>query len=124
MRIVNNLRNDEKFPIFITYGEYKEMDPKEIIGRLLKYNNFQLAADISKFLEYGLKKVLHKYVIAIMKKEIDNIEITIGKPGKVKEIDEGSNSVENNYGLLFYHLEKVPGISYIKLAKKASKYGG
>ena len=125
MRIVNNLRNDEHFPIYITFREYKEMKSKEIIGRLLKYNNFQLAADISTFLELGIKKVLHKYVIAIMKKEIDNIEITFGKPRKVKEIDDGNKkSVEKDYGLLFYHLEKVPGISYIKLAKKASKYGG
>ena len=126
IRIINNLRNDKKYPVYITFREYKDLEPKEIIGRLLKYYNFRLAADISKFLDYGIKKVLHKYVIAIMKKEIDFIENTFNKPvnSKVKELENENKGMEDKYSILFYHLENVPGISYIKLAKKASKLGG
>ena len=124
MRIINNLRNDKKYPVFITFREYKEMNTKEIINRLLKYKNYKLAADICKFLDYGIKKVLHKYVIAIMKKEINKIENTFRKPINQKGKESENEKTEDKYAILFYHLEKVPGISYIKLAKKASKLGG
>ena len=124
MRIVNNIRNDPDYPVFITYREYIELDEKEIINRLIKYNNFQLAADISKFLGIGIKKVLHKYVISIMKKEIDNIENTFGKLGTESSSKINNDNIEEKYKMLFFHLEKVPGISYIKLAKKAAKLKG
>ena len=127
MRIINNLRNNKDTPVFITFREYKQTSSKEIISKLIKYKNFKLAADISKFLEYGTKKVLHKYVIAIMKREIKNIEkaLDIQEESKGKEMeDEKSKEMKEKYRTLFYHLEKVPGMSYIKLAKKASKYGG
>ena len=117
MRIVNNLRNDAKYPIYITYKEYKEIDPQELISILIKYRNFQLAANISKFLDYSMKKVLNKYVMAIMKREINDMESTINKNATNEEIKE-------KYSLLFSNLEKVPGISFVKLAKKANKYGG
>ena len=131
MRIVNNLRNDEKYPLYITFQEYQESNPKEIIKKLIKYKNFKLAAEMSKFLEYGIKKVLYKYIICMMKKEINIIEnsiLTVPSKSKLKEKeeeeDENSKNMKEKYQLLFYNLEKVQGISYIKLAKKASKYGG
>lgn len=117
MRIINNLRNDPKYPIYITFKEYKELDPKDLISILIKYRNFQLAADISKFLDYPMKKVLNKYVIAIMKREIKDTESSLGHNAKSDEIRE-------KYSLLFESLERVPGISFVKLAKKANKYGG
>ena len=128
MRIVNNMRNDPDYPVFITYREYQDSNEKEIINRLIKYNNFQLAADISKFLDIGIKKVLHKYVISIMKTEIDNIENTFDKLGTESKIEDtskiNSDDITQKYKMLFFHLEKVPGISYIKLAKKAAKLKG
>ena len=126
MRIINNMRNDPTYPTFITYREYKYLTSKEIINRLIKYNNFQLAADVSKFLEEDITKVLHKYVISIMKKEIKMIEDNFSKVNAISKIEEDGdpNEIQNKYKRLFYHLEKVPGISYIKLAKKAAKLKG
>ena len=122
LRVINNLRNDKNTPIFITFREYKQVNSKDIISKLIKYKNFKLAYDISKFLEYGTKKVLHKYVIARMKKDIFNIENTFNEITPKGNQDQ--NKVREQYKSLFYHLEKVPGISYIKLAKKAAKLGG
>ena len=116
MRIVNNLRNDPKYPVLITFKEYVKYDPKDLISILIKYRNFQLAANICKFLDYPMKKVLNKYVMAVMKREIDYMEESIGST-KGEEIIE-------KYSVLFESLEKVPGISFVKLAKKANKYGG
>ena len=117
MRTINNLRNDKKYPVYITYREYKEIDAQDIISILIKYNNFQLAANISKFLDYSMKKVLNKYAIALMKREIDDIEKSLTKNATDKEIKE-------RYETLFISLEKVQGISFMKLARKANKYGG
>ena len=126
LRVINNLRNNKNTPVFITFREYKEINSKDLISKLIKYKNFKLAYDLSKFLEYGTKKVLHKYVIAKMKKDIFNIEKTFdetGETSKGKNVQE-NQQIKEKYKLLFYHLEKVPGISYIKLAKKAAKFGG
>ena len=117
MRTINNLRNDKKYPVYITYREYKEMDAQDIISILINYNNFQLAANISKFLDYSMKKVLNKYAIAVMKREINDMESTLTKNATNEEI-------KNKYEALFISLEKVQGISFMKLAKKANKYGG
>ena len=121
MRIINNLRNEPKFQVFITYNEYKQLDPKDLISILLKYRNFQLAANISKFLDYPMKKVLNKYVMAVMKREIQKIEDSFYTKEKTDKIEE---NIKERYSILFESLEKVPGISFIKLAKKANKYGG
>ena len=117
IRVVNNLRNDPRYPVFITFKEYEQLDPKDIISILIKYRNFQLAADISKFLDYPMKKVLKKYVEAIMKREIREMEDTLDNNAKSEQIKE-------RYSALFESLERVPGISFVKLAKKANKYGG
>ena len=117
IRIINNLRNDHDTPFFITYKEFQELDPKDLISILIKYRNFQLAADITKFIDYPMKKVLNKYVIALMKREIAKIEDSLDKQAKNEDIKE-------KYKTLFDNLERVPGISFIKLAKKANKYGG
>ena len=115
--MVNNLRNDPRYPVFITFKEYEQLDPKDIISILIKYRNFQLAADISKFLDYPMKKVLKKYVEAIMKREIREMEDTLDNNAKSEQIKE-------RYSALLESLERVPGISFVKLAKKANKYGG
>ena len=56
IRIINNLRNDHDTPFFITYKEFQELDPKDLISILIKYRNFQLAADITKFIDYPSNK--------------------------------------------------------------------
>lgn len=131
IRIINSLRNDERDPIFITFTEYDSIDPNDIINRLLKYKNFKMAATMSRFLGYPIKRIIYKYVSALMKREIKYIESSLedepskakGKDGKEAE-DENMKMMKEKYEVLFDKLEKYPGISYIKLAKKAKKYGG
>ena len=118
MRIINYLRNDKKYPVYITYKEYKEiLNTQDLISVIIKYNNFQAAANICKFLDYGMNKVLDKYVIAVMKREIDDMEKTLNK-------NASSEEIKQKYELLFLSLERVQGVSFMKLAKKANKYGG
>ena len=133
IRIINSLRNDERDPIFITFTEYDSIDPNDIINRLLKYKNFKMAATMSRFLGYPIKKIIYKYVSALMKREIKYIESSLedeppktkGKNGKeAEDEDENMKKMKEKYEVLFDKLEKYQGISYIKLAKKAKKYGG
>ena len=49
---VNQLRNDERYPILITYKEYIELLSKDIIDIMLKYKNFRLASEICEYLGY------------------------------------------------------------------------
>ena len=57
IRIVNQLRNDKNYPLYITYREYAELMPRDIISIMLKYKNFRVAAEISEFLGYSTDKV-------------------------------------------------------------------
>ena len=124
IRVLNNLRNDEKTPIFPTYKEYKELislTQERISYRLVKYQNFKLAALINKYYGYNLEMIYSKYISAIMKKEINILESSIIYSFKSK--GKGDNT-KNKYQILFDKLDSIPGISYIKLAKKARKNGG
>ena len=133
IRIINSLRNDERDPIFITFTEYDSIDPNDIINRLLKYKNFKMAATMCRFLGYPIKRIIYKYVSALMKREIKYIESSLeDEPPKTKgkdvkeaeDEDENMKKMKEKYEVLFDKLEKYPEISYIKLAKKAKKYGG
>jgi len=133
IRIINSLRNDERDPIFITYTEYDSIDPNDIINRLLKYKNFKMAGTMCHFLGYPIKRIIYKYVSSLMKREIKYIESSFdveSEPSKDKGKDEKELEIENaklmkeKYEVLFDKLEKYQGISYIKLAQKAKKYGG
>lgn len=106
IRIVNNLRESDK-PRLITFNEYVKLNPKELIKRLLRTQNFFLAFEISKYLDLNVKKVYQKFAIAQM-----------------KALPNGLSTSEElqHYEDIQKKLNKVPNISYIKLAKKAFKY--
>ena len=108
IRIINNLRNNQEIPRLITYLEYKKLKPKQIIKLLLNQTNFKLAFEISKFLDYNVKKIYQKFVIASIKKLSNNLTLS--------EESEAFNK-------LMPKIKDIPNISYIKLAKKAFKYG-
>ena len=108
IRIINNLRNCLDCPRLITYLEYKQLKPKQLIKYLLNQNNFILAFNISKYLDYEPKKVYQKFVIA-----------------KIKTLSNNSTFSEEAkfFEDLMSKIKDIPNISYIKLAKKAFKYG-
>ena len=106
IRCVNNLRNSKSARL-ITYNEYKSLEPKDLVKKLMRNLNFEMAFELCNYLDYNYKKVYQRYAIAKIKKLSD----------KAKEEEE-----EVLYRLLFEKLRTVPKISFIKLAKKAFKY--
>ena len=120
IRIINQIRNDEKYPLFITYKEYCEMNSQDIIEILLRYKNFKSASQISKYLEYDTKKIMYKYMIEKMKYQIKIADKCRFSPDKSKEEE---NEEEKVYQKLLDDIEKLPEISYVKLAKKAIQFG-
>jgi len=66
LRILNNLRNSET-PRLITYEQYQTLEPKQLILRLIKTQNFYLAHEISLFLNLKTRKVYQKWAIAKIK---------------------------------------------------------
>jgi hypothetical protein len=74
IRVINQLRNDEYCPILITYQEYLSMNVLDIIDILIKYKNFKSASQICKYLDYESKKVMYKFMIEKMKKELEKAE--------------------------------------------------
>ena len=62
---------------------------------------------MSKYLDYNVKKVFQRHAIA-----------------KIKKLGPQSSQEQNNlYEKISAQLKNIPNISYIKLAKKAFKYG-
>ena len=113
IRVINNLNCCDKLidkPRFITYAQYKNMGVKDLINKLIRQYNFALAYDICKYLnlDYSIHTIFQKFAIAQIKK-LSNI-----------------NSIEEQmkiYEKISKQIKNVPNISYIKLAKKAFKYG-
>ena len=120
MRIINQLRNNESYPMLITYREYIELNHTDIIEILLKYKNFKSAAQISKYLGYDTKKIMYKYMIEKMKHIIKNEEALRFSQDKSKD---NENKEEEIYQNLLDDIEKLPEISYVKLARKAIQFG-
>ena len=110
IRIMNNLHScnpSQDKPRFITYAEFKKMGAKDLIKKLIRQQNFALAYDMSKYLDYNVKKVFQRYAIA-----------------KIKKKGYQSTNAQNElYEEISKQLKNIPNISYIKLAKKAFKYG-
>jgi len=106
LRIINNLRNCKESPIFITYKEYKSINWEELIKKILLQNNFNLAYQISKFLEYDTKKIYQKWACC-----------------KIKKLSKISTKKEQMklYDDIIEDLNKIKNVSYIQLAKKAFK---
>ena len=107
IKVVNNLRNHLNNPRLISFIEYKNMESKDLIRKLMRNLNFGMAFELCHFLNYSDKKVYQKFAIARIKK--------ISKIIDRKEEEEIANSLNEK-------LKNVPNISYIKLAKKAFKY--
>ena len=107
IKCVNNLRNHSKFPRLITFNEYKNMDSKDLIKKLMRNLNFGLAFEICHFLNYSDKKVYHRFAIAKIKKISKNIN----------RDEEEKLAIS-----LIKKLKNVPNLSFIKLAQKAFKY--
>ena len=106
LRILNNLRNNKEGPIFITYKEYKSINWEELIKKILLQNNFSLAYQISKYLEYDTKRIYQKWASC-----------------KIKKLSKMSTKKEQMqlYDDILYDLNKLKNVSYIQLAKKAFK---
>ena len=107
IRIVNELRNNKKSPIFITYKEFIEIPNEELIKIIMSQLNYKLAFIVSKYLEYNTKKIYQKWACSKIKKLKDF-------PTKEEQI--------NLFNNIMGELNKIKKISYIKLAKKAFKY--
>lgn len=106
LRILNNLRSYDN-PRLLTYAQYSNMEPKELINALIKTQNFYSANEISVFLNLKIRKVYQKWAVA-----------------KIKNLPNGLSQAEeiDYYNDIQKKLSEVQGISYIKLAKKAFKY--
>lgn len=107
LRILNNLRTFES-PRLITYEQYKKLETKDLIQFLIKTQNFFLANEISLFMHLKVRKVYQKWAIA----QIKNLPSSLS-----------SNEELGFYNMIQNKLSEVQGISYIKLAKKAFKFG-
>ncbi len=120
IRIINQLRNNEDNPLLITYEEYLTMNVPDIIDILIRYKDFKSAAQISKYLEYGTKKTLYKYMIERMKKQLK-----LAEKYRLSSLKEKNNENEEEeiYKQLLKDIEQMQDISYVNLAKKAIKYG-
>ena len=108
IRIVNNLRNCKEKPRLITYLEYKILKPKQLIKLLLNQNNFALALHICKYLDYNPKKIYQKFIVSKIKSLGNNLTLS----EEAKQFEK-----------IMSNIKDIPNISYIKLAKKAFKYG-
>ena len=119
IRMVNQLRNDKRYPLYITYKEYIELNPKDIIDIMLKYKNFKVASDISEYLGYKTDKVKYKYMIEQMKELIKRVKKYRFSDEKSKENEMEEEQI---YKEFLEEVEKIPDISYVNLAKKAIKF--
>ena len=107
IKCVNNLRNHSKYPKMLTMEEYKNMEPKDLIKKLMRNLNFGMAFELCHFLDYSDKKVYQQFAIA-----------------KIKKISKNTNTVEEEQlaDRLIQTLKDIPKFSFVKLAKKAFKY--
>ncbi len=110
IRVLNNLhccQNINDIPRYITYSEYKTI--KDIIKILIRQNNFALAYDVCKYLnlDYSIHIIFQKYASS-----------------QIKKLGNASIQEQNQlYEKISKQLKNIPNISYIKLAKRAFKYG-
>jgi hypothetical protein len=107
IRIINNLRNHEIKPKFITYNEYKQLEPNDLINKVMRNLNFGMAFEICRSLDYDEKNVYLKYGISCIKKMKNNLD-------KDEEL--------RLYEKLQRKFRNCPNLPYIKLAKKSFNY--
>ncbi len=107
IRIINNLRNHENKPRFITFNEYKNLDPEDLINKIMRNINFSLAFEICKFLDYNENNIYQKYAVSCIK--------------RIKHNFDTSEEIQL-FDILQSKLRKCTDLSYIELAKKSFKY--
>ena len=107
IRIINNLRNHSTKCRLITFNEYKKINQKDLIKKLLKQQNYSLASEISNYLDYNNKRVYQSYAISNIKRLPQNCTVS---------------QQEKLYNELISKFQEAQNISYIKIAKKAFKY--
>lgn len=69
LRILHNLRNSEK-PRYITYSQYKKVEIKQLVNRLIKMQNFYLAHEIYYYFGFNTKEIYEQWAIAFIKVSI------------------------------------------------------
>ena len=107
IRIINNLRNHETKPKFITFNEYKNLESEDLIQKVMRILNFGLAFEICRFLDYEEKNIYKKFAFYCIKKMKYNYDTS----DELKLFDALQKKLKN-----------CPDLSYILLAKKAFKY--
>ena len=107
IRIINNLNNHTSKCRLITFKEYKKINQKDLIKKLLKQQNYSLASEISNYLDFNNKRVYQSYAISNIKRLPQNCTVA---------------QQEKLYNDLISKFQGVQNISYIKIAKKAFKY--
>ena len=107
MRIINTLRNLEDTPRFLTYEEYRNMDPDsgtEFIKKILRHNNYRFAFELCNFLGYETDKIYQRFCVANIKRIKDDFD------------------ADYLFNSLNAKLSECPNVSYITLAKKCIKH--
>ena len=107
LRIINSLRNLEDTPRFLTYEEYKDMDPNsgnEFIKKILRHHNYGFAFDLCNCLGYDQDIVYQRFFIT-----------------NIKRIKSDSN-VDYYFEKLLAIIKECPNISDVALAKKCIKH--
>ena len=107
MRIINSMRNISDTPRFLTYGEYRNMDPDsptEFSKKILRYNNYPFAFELCNFLGYETDKIYQRFCVA-----------------NIKRLKNDSNA-DYIFDSLNRKLSECSNVSYITLAKKCIKH--
>ena len=107
MRIINSLRNLSKTPRFLTYEEYRNMEPDsgtEFIKKILRHNNYPFAFELCNYLGYETDKIYQRFCVS-----------------NIKRIEDDSQA-DYLFDFLNRKLSECPNISYITLAKKCIKH--
>lgn len=75
LRIINNLRKSDK-PRFISYNQYKKLELKQLVNRLIKMHNFHLAFEIYHYFGFNVKEIYERWAIAFIKvRKLFNYEL-------------------------------------------------
>lgn len=105
LRIINNLRTCEK-PRLITYNQYKRMDLKNLVEKIMKMQNFHLAFEIYNYYGFNVNEVYENWALAFIR----NLSPITSPEEELTYFDQINRK-----------LSEVTGISYIKLAKESLK---
>lgn len=107
IRVINTLRNLKDTPRFLTYEEYKSMDPdspNEFIKKILRHHNYRFAFELCNYLGYESDKIYQRFCVS-----------------NIKRLNDDFNA-EYLFKNLNNKLLECPNISYITLAKKCIKH--